>query len=234
MNELETLIEKFNQASNKNKLKLVDDIIEKGEEGFQFLREFLFSSQQDVPTPVLGKIYQLLKHSNNQDYQNFINDKIPQGIVKPESSLNIDYSELQQLLIDKEYQKADVLTRVKLCEIAGEKAQQRKWLYFTEISKFPISDLHTIDLLWNVYSEGKFGYSVQRKIWLSQGKDFIELWTKLKWKNGNRWTKYPQEFIWDLSAPLGHLPLSNQLRGVREIDALFAHPAWTTENAMVK
>ncbi|WP_069789351.1 GUN4 N-terminal ARM-like repeat domain-containing protein [Cyanobacterium sp. IPPAS B-1200] len=232
MNELGTLTEKFNQASNKNQLKLIDDIIAKGEEGYQFLREFLSSSQEQVPNPVLGKIYQALKNSDNQENNSFIADKIPQGIVQPESSSNIDYSELQELLIVKEYQKADVLTRVKLCEIAGQKAVQRKWLYFTEIAKFPIKDLLTIDLLWNVYSEGKFGYSIQRKIWLSQGKDYIELWAKLKWKDGNRWTKYPQEFVWDLSAPLGHLPLSNQLRGVREIDALFAHPAWTAENAL--
>jgi len=118
MNELGTLTEKFNQASNKNQLKLIDDIIAKGEEGYQFLREFLSSSQEQVPNPVLGKIYQALKNSDNQENNSFIADKIPQGIVQPESSSNIDYSELQELLIVKEYQKADVLTRVKLCEIA--------------------------------------------------------------------------------------------------------------------
>ncbi|MEO8890989.1 MAG: GUN4 domain-containing protein, partial [Coleofasciculaceae cyanobacterium] len=33
-------------------------------------------------------------------------------------------------------------------------------------------------------------------------------------------------FIWDLSAPRGHLPLSNQLRGVRPFAALMGHRAW--------
>lgn len=84
----------------------------------------------------------------------------------------------------------------------------------------------TIDTLWQTYSEGKFGYQIQRQLWLSLGKDYTQLWTKLKWKSGNKWTKYPQEFIWDLSAPIGHLPLSNQLRGVRVMDALLSHPAW--------
>jgi hypothetical protein len=32
-----------------------------------------------------------------------------------------------------------------------------------------------------------------------------------------------------LTAPVGHLPLSNQLRGVRVMEALLCHPAWTTE-----
>jgi len=227
MNELGTLKEKFSQASDKKQLTVINDIIEQGEEGYQFLREFLFPPQDKEANPVLGKIYQTLKNSKTVENQEFLQEHFPQGIVTLKSEKNIDYQELQNLLIDQKYQEADILTRVKLCEIAGEKAQQRKWLYFTEISKFPATDLATIDLLWYVYSEGKFGYSIQRKLWLSLGKDFIELWTKLKWKNGNRWTKYPQEFIWDLSAPTGHLPLSNQLRGVREIDALFAHPVWT-------
>lgn len=227
MNELGTLKEKFSQASDKKQLTVINDIIEQGEEGYQFLREFLFPPQDKEANPVLGKIYQTLKNSKTVENQEFLQEHFPQGIVTLKSEKNIDYQKLQNLLIDQKYQEADILTRVKLCEIAGEKAQQRKWLYFTEISKFPATDLATIDLLWYVYSEGKFGYSIQRKLWLSLGKDFIELWTKLKWKNGNRWTKYPQEFIWDLSAPTGHLPLSNQLRGVREIDALFAHPVWT-------
>jgi hypothetical protein len=227
MNELGTLKEKFSQASDKKQLTVINDIIQQGEEGYQFLREFLFPPQDKEANPVLGKIYQTLKNSKTVENQEFLQEHFPQGIVILKSEKNIDYQELQNLLIDQKYKEADILTRVKLCEIAGEKAQQRKWLYFTEISKFPVTDLATIDLLWYVYSEGKFGYSIQRKLWLSLGKDFIELWTKLKWKNGNRWTKYPQEFIWDLSAPTGHLPLSNQLRGVREIDALFAHPVWT-------
>ncbi|MGB0562323.1 MAG: GUN4 domain-containing protein, partial [Spirulinaceae cyanobacterium] len=32
---------------------------------------------------------------------------------------------------------------------------------------------------------------------------------------------------WDLTAPKGHLPLSNQLRGVRTFEAILNHPAWT-------
>ncbi|PLZ36777.1 hypothetical protein CBP27_11530, partial [Fischerella thermalis WC542] len=52
------------------------------------------------------------------------------------------------------------------------------------------------------------------------------LWVKIGWKKGKNWTRYPQEFTWDLSAPRGHLPLSNQLRGVRVIASIFAHPAW--------
>jgi hypothetical protein len=81
--------------------------------------------------------------------------------------------------------------------------------------------------LWLLHSEGKFGFSVQREIWLTVGKNWEKLWSKIGWKNGNAWTRYPNEFTWNLTAPKGHLPLSNQLRGVRVISSLLSHPAWT-------
>jgi hypothetical protein len=103
----------------------------------------------------------------------------------------------------------------------------RKWVYFTEVQEFPLIDIQTIDRLWLIYSEGKFGFSVQRRLWLSLGKNWERLWPRLGWKEENLWTRYPNGFTWDLSAPDGHLPLSNQLRGVRMMEALLCHPAWT-------
>ncbi len=149
-------------------------------------------------------------------------------IVLLKSERNIDYTSLETLLKAQDFQAADKVTLEKLCELAGIEAGQRNWLYFTEVENFPVTDLQTIDRLWLNYSEGKFGFSVQREIWLSLGKNWEKLWPKIGWKSGNNWTRYPHQFIWDLSAPKGHLPLSNQLRGVRVMASLLSHPAWTT------
>ena len=130
-------------------------------------------------------------------------------------------------MVKQQFQDADTLTRRLLCELAGEDAVQRKWLYFTEVEQFPTTDLQTINNLWQLHSEGKFGFSVQRKLWLSVGKDFNKLWPKIGWKNDNNWTQYPNQFTWDLTAPVGHLPLLNQLRGVRVTASLFSHGAWS-------
>ena len=142
------------------------------------------------------------------------------------SDVGIDYTTLQKLLAEQNFQAADKLTLQKLCELAGPSAIQRKWVYFTEVQQFPVQDLQTINQLWLTYSDNKFGYSVQREIWLGVGKNWDKFWSKIGWKNGNIWTRYPQEFCWDLSAPKGHLPLSNQLRGVRVIASLLTHPSW--------
>ncbi|MEM1310560.1 MAG: GUN4 domain-containing protein, partial [Cyanobacteria bacterium P01_H01_bin.153] len=73
---------------------------------------------------------------------------------------------------------------------------------------------------------GKFGFAKQREIWLGVAKDWERFWPKIAWKTGKIWTRYPGEFSWNLQAPAGHLPLTNQLRGVRVMDALMNHPAW--------
>ena len=51
------------------------------------------------------------------------------------------------------------------------------------------------------------------------------LWPRLGWKRDGLWTRYPAAFTWSLEAPEGHMPLVNQLRGVRLMDALLQHPA---------
>lgn len=142
------------------------------------------------------------------------------------SARDIDYSPLDKLLHEQKFQEADRLTQQLLCQLAGAAAVERKWLYFTEVNNFPAVDLQTIDKLWRARSQERFGFSVQRKIWLATGKNWEKLWVELGWKDGKNWTRYPQEFTWNADAPKGHLPLSNQLRGVRVLASIFDHRAW--------
>jgi hypothetical protein len=227
MGDISELNSKFQSESEKNQLQLIPELVNIGESGLEVLMEFL---QRDLPQPVnlvVGKAYQVLDRANTPRTQEFLQTYFPYGVVPLLSERNIDYYPLQQLLLKQDFQAADLLTIQKLCELAGEAAINRKWLYFTEVDNFPATDLRTLDLLWSTHSEGKFGFSVQRQMWLSLGKDFTKLWQKIGWRKDNNWTRYPQEFIWELSAPKGHLPLSNQLRGVRVIASIFAHPAWS-------
>lgn len=142
------------------------------------------------------------------------------------SDRGIDYQPLRDMLDQSDFQAADRLTLKLMCAAASSLAAQRGWLYFSEADRIPVADLSTIDQLWLAASGGKFGFSVQRQIWLGVGKNWEKLWPLIGWKEGNHWTRYPDEFIWDLSAPQGHLPLSNQLRGVRVLESLLTHPAW--------
>ena len=213
--------------SEQNQLKSVEKLLDEGETGLDILMDWMSQLTQS-DNIALGKAYQSLYLNRSPRIQQFLTAHYPCGVVQLNSERNIDYQPLQQLLAQQDFQGADVVTLQKLCELAGPEAKMRKWLYFTEVESIPATDLQTIDRLWLMSSEGKFGFSVQRRIWLSVGKNFSQLWTKIDWKSGNSWTRYPKEFTWNLSAAKGHLPLSNQLRGVRVIDAIFAHPAWNT------
>jgi hypothetical protein len=214
-------------ASEKVQQQLIPQLAGSGDGGFDILMEFLYQRRENPGNSVDGKVYQLLFNSDSDKAKEFLQKHFPEGVIPLKSELNIDYKELQQLLARQDFQAADRMTIQKMCEVAGASSVQRKWLYFTEVDNFPITDLQTINQLWLVHSEGKFGFSVQREIWLAQGKKWDNLWTKIGWKDGNNWTRYPNGFTWDLTAPRGHLPLSNQLRGVRVIASLMAHPAWS-------
>ena len=54
--------------------------------------------------------------------------------------------------------------------------------------------------------------------------DYVKLWPRIGWKLDGVWTRYPGAFTWSLDAPEGHMPLINQLRGVRLMDSLLNHP----------
>ncbi|ACK73313.1 GUN4 domain protein [Gloeothece citriformis PCC 7424] len=236
--DVSQIVGQFKSESEKNQLQLIPKLANGGETGLNALMEFLKTHQSinsDESTYslsnslalVIGKAYQSLYPVNHPEIQEFLQTYFPGGVIPLKSERNIDYKSLQQNLVQQNFEEADNITRQKLCELAGEAAIQRKWLYFTEVEQFPSTDLNTLNALWWIHSEGKFGFSVQRRIWLSVEQDFVKLWPKIGWKNGNNWTQYPNEFIWDLSAPQGHLPLLNQLRGVRVTASLFSHPVWT-------
>lgn len=221
---------KFKSGSEKAQLQIIPELVSAGDEGLEVLMEFLAQGRSSPASCVDGKAYQALLSANSKAATEFLQTYFPKGILPLHSERSIDYTQLQQLIAAQDFQAADRLTLQKLCELAGATAVKRKWLYFTEVENFPITDLQTINSLWFVYSEGRFGFSVQREIWLSLGKNWEKLWPKIGWKAGNNWTRYPNEFTWNLTAPRGHLPLSNQLRGVRVISSLLSHPAWSSSS----
>ncbi len=230
-----TLQYKLRSEPEKVQLQIIDELIAVGDAGLAVLMEFLQERQPALeqgrtsknPVKVVeAKVYQALFNTPTTQVADFLQQHFPTGTVPLRSQHNLDYLPLQQLLAKQEFEAADKLTIQKLCELAGSAAVQRKWIYFTEIESLSSSDLQTINALWLAHSDGRFGFSVQREIWLGVGKNWDKLWSKIGWKSGNNWTRYPHEFTWSLDAPRGHLPLSNQLRGVRVIAALLEHPAW--------
>ena len=157
---------------------------------------------------------------------------------KMESAVSFDFVPLQTALASGEFREADCITRAALITIAGEAAVKRGYVYFTEVPKLPVEDMATIERLWQAYSDGKFGYSVQRQAFISKkvNENFENFFERIGWKNkaGSllRWLPEAKndEFIYDAEkAPKGHLPLTSALRGTQLLNGLLTHPAWETE-----
>jgi len=129
-----------------------------------------------------------------------------------ESERGINYTKLQDLLADGNWKEADGETRNKMLEVMRQ--QQRGYLNDKDIKKFPCKDLCTIDQLWVHHSNGRFGFSVQKRIWMEEGgepgvyaydvyKNFSDC---VGWRVNKHW-KPLSDLLFTSNAPLGHLPV---------------------------
>ena len=137
--------------------------------------------------------------------------------VKPPSSVDVlvsvkgvDYTTLRDLLVAGNWKGADEETTRAMLKVAGKESE--RCLSIKHIENFPCEDLGTIDKLWLKYSNGKFGFSVQKQIYQSLGgtnkyneKVLNAFGDKVGWRQKGRWSY--QNVTWDVSTPyLGHLP----------------------------
>ncbi|MFB2936062.1 GUN4 domain-containing protein [Aerosakkonemataceae cyanobacterium BLCC-F154] len=89
------------------------------------------------------------------------------------SAFAVDYQPLQSVLSTQQWREADRLTtrlliRVLNLQMGLEPNQLNLSRYSIEqFQMLPCADLNTIDRLWTHYSQGRYGFSVQREIWLS-------------------------------------------------------------------
>ncbi len=130
--------------------------------------------------------------------------------VELKSALGMDYSKLRDLLKAGRWKEADQETAQVM--IAVMKQEEQGWLNTEHIYNFPCEDLSTIDQLWVKYSDGRFGFSVQKRIY--KGLDVRinydeKIWQsfgdKVGWRQKGVWVYY-KDITFDKKAPEGHLP----------------------------
>ena len=216
-----SLVKKFIDSNQRKRINLLSDIESEAENIFIIGNKLFEDFDQDGDDWSAGWILQVLKKhkptfSENTIYNNWFHTY---------SEENINYEELQLKLLEQEFEAADRLTSSYLRKLAGKLAEKRGYVFYSEVNNMSGKDLQTIDRLWNIYSNGKFGFSIQAKILRSVGKKYELMWPKIGWKNNGNWTRYPNSFCWSLEAPEGHMPLINQLRGIRLMDSILRHPA---------
>ncbi|KAF3455671.1 hypothetical protein FNV43_RR00311 [Rhamnella rubrinervis] len=151
------------------------------------------------------------------------------------TSETVSFDTLQIHLSTRNFREADEETRRLLIVLAGDAAQKRGYVFFSEVQFISASDLKAIDSLWRQYSDNRFGYSVQKRIFEKVNKDFTRFFLKVGWMKKLdteieqfNYRSFPSEFMWELNddTPEGHLPLTNALRGTQLLNNILNHPAF--------
>lgn len=119
------------------------------------------------------------------------------------------YQKLRDLLAARKWQEADEETANVMLKVAG---QEERWLDTDSVKKIPCEDLSTIDQLWVSSSNGRFGFSVQKRIWESVTGNYdydyditCKFGERVGWYVNKEWLNY-SDLTFSPNAPEGHLP----------------------------
>jgi GUN4-like len=176
------------------------------------LKEIIFVDKNESTIDIINQVAQSLFAQKEIDDVQLL------------SAQGIDYTQLRNLLAEGKWKEADEETAKVMLQASGQ--EERGWLDKEDMEKIPSIDLQTIDQLWLKSSNGKFGFSVQKQIWLSvggqPGYDDDEMYKKfgedVGWyiKDQDKWLLW-DEHIFTLDAPQGHLPryLPSQQKRIR-------------------
>ncbi|EAW37146.1 serine/threonine-protein kinase [Lyngbya sp. PCC 8106] len=134
----------------------------------------------------------------------------PTQLIKVVSARGVDYTFLEYLLSQKQWEYGDEETAKRLREAAGKNRN----LHRSDFDYLPCEDLGIINNLWMKYSDGCFGLTVQKQIYLNTGnklgqyhiKAFEHFGKKVGWRQNKQWLSYNNlsntSFV-----PRGHFPL---------------------------
>jgi serine/threonine protein kinase len=175
-----------------------------------------FNSEiSDTVNAAIMKGMELEPQNRPQSVQEWLDLLIPKPAAaettRVVSAVGMDYTNLRNLLAAKKWQEADEETEIVMLKVAGK--DRRDSLDRESIEKFPCEDLRTIDQLWVQYSDGRFGFSVQKRIYQSLGgtskydeKVAEKFGDKVGWRKKNQWLYY-RDLPSREDAPEAHLPL---------------------------
>lgn len=104
------------------------------------------------------------------------------------------------------WRKADEETSKIMLKIANRISAG--WLREEDFTLLPCPDIETIDELWTDFSQGRFGFTTQSRIWQSLEEDYTKFSDAVSWRLNYKWQKYSQ-LKFNLEAPPGHLPAAS-------------------------
>lgn len=214
LSELEKVKPHLLSESDETRIAVLSQALKYGKPG----KEWVFEIVKTQTGPVQWAAYELLWNSMDESARHKLLPYLPLR-----SEVGIDYTRLRSLLAAGQWQQADEETRKLMLEAAR---REKEGLLDREASEtFPSTDLHTINQLWEKFSKGRFGFSVQKRIWESivgnavadiempqqrhldnHFKEHIDQFgDRIGWSVKGNWLHF-RDLTFDSCAPEGHLP----------------------------
>ncbi|MTJ42703.1 hypothetical protein FJR39_05435 [Dolichospermum flos-aquae UHCC 0037] len=164
---------------------------------------------QGIPTE---KFTNLISNIPDNTQANTQANTTGNNISPTTESTPVIFQKLEALLKAKKWRDADLETWELMKKLT--KREWEGWLRFEDVKNFPRQELRKMDQLWVKYSNGKFGFSVQKQIWLDWGgkldgepdiDTYVKLSDRVGWRENNDWLSY-DSYTFSTNALPGHLP----------------------------
>lgn len=152
-------------STYKDAYKILNILKEKGKRGNKTVNisppfnpqiQIKILSKQNVET-LYRELIALLSKAGDKNLKSQVEESLKEHYL----------DELNYLLVNKKWQEADSLTALLMLYVANREEQG----YFDEdsLKNFSCQNLQDIDSLWVQNSNGRFGFSVQKTIWVHSG-----------------------------------------------------------------
>jgi hypothetical protein len=181
-------------------------------------QDWIFQIVKNETGPVQWAAYDVLWDSASESARRKLLPYWPM-----QSEVGVDYSRLRDLLAAGQWREAEGETKKVMLQAA--RREKEGMLDRESSEKFPSEDLRTIDQLWVKFSNGRFGFSVQKRILeRAMGKDKVNPETseyrrcaddfkehlnqfgeRVGWRIDGNWLNF-RDLMFDCAAPEGHLP----------------------------
>ena len=199
---LEGIKRRLGSPVETRRITALAEAIKYGEAGLDLVIQALDDTSEQVQQAAFWLLHE---QRTQQKVKQVLQKYIPLNSV-----LEVDYTRLRDLLAAGKWQEADHETLAVMLQVCHQ--EEKGWLRAKDIPYFPCIDLRTIDQLWVKYSNGRFGFSVQKRIWQNVGgkpnaswETYCRFGERVGWRVRNRWLD-EWNLTYTLGAPIGHLP----------------------------
>ena len=164
---------------------------------------------QGIPTEKFSNLISNIQNITQNDTQANTPGNNPSPTNEPTP---VSFQRLEALLKEGKWREADLETWNLMLKLT--KREQEGLLELEDVKNFPRQELRKMDQLWVKYSNGKFGFSVQKQIWRDLGGKFwepdwdtyVKLSERVGWRKNDAWLSY-DSYTFSTNAPTGHLPV---------------------------